>query len=316
MSQNIRNELTLGPVLFHWASDQWRDFYFRIADEAPIDTVYIGEVVCAKRAPFNEPLYADVAQRLKAAGKKVVFSTLAEVTVAHDRRVVDSMCSLDCEEIEANDLSALWHLSGRPHRLGQYMNVYNEDTLAFLAARGAHHVCLPSELPASAIAVLAAKAQEQSVTLEVQVYGRVPLALSARCYHARAHGRTKDGCLFACGEDPDGMTLKTLSGEPFLSVNGIQTLSHSCLNLAQETRELATMGISAFRLSPQSHDMVRVAETFRALLDGELTAPQAIGRLKKIAGMPFSNGFFHKSQGHAWVVNASSRAGAASERRA
>lgn len=38
--------LTLGPVLFNWAPDNWRDFYFRIADEAPIDAVYVGEVVC------------------------------------------------------------------------------------------------------------------------------------------------------------------------------------------------------------------------------------------------------------------------------
>ncbi len=33
-------ELTLGPVLFNWAAD--RDFYFRVADEAPLDIVYLG----------------------------------------------------------------------------------------------------------------------------------------------------------------------------------------------------------------------------------------------------------------------------------
>ncbi|HRC27735.1 MAG TPA: U32 family peptidase, partial [Alphaproteobacteria bacterium] len=35
------SHLTMGPILFHWAEDIWRDFYFRLADEAPIDTVYI-----------------------------------------------------------------------------------------------------------------------------------------------------------------------------------------------------------------------------------------------------------------------------------
>ena len=32
-------KLTLGPVLFNWAPEKWRDFYLRIADEAPVDSV-------------------------------------------------------------------------------------------------------------------------------------------------------------------------------------------------------------------------------------------------------------------------------------
>ena len=39
-------KLTLGPNLFNWQPDVWRDFYFRIADEASVDTVAVGEVVC------------------------------------------------------------------------------------------------------------------------------------------------------------------------------------------------------------------------------------------------------------------------------
>lgn len=37
-----RVELTLGPVFFHWSNDRLRDFYRRIADEAPVDRVHIG----------------------------------------------------------------------------------------------------------------------------------------------------------------------------------------------------------------------------------------------------------------------------------
>ena len=50
-------EITLGPVLFNWQPERWRDFYFRIADEAPVATVYLGETVCSKRAPLFEPHY-------------------------------------------------------------------------------------------------------------------------------------------------------------------------------------------------------------------------------------------------------------------
>ena len=41
-----QSELTLGPVLFNWNPERWRDFYFRIADEAPVASVYLGEVIC------------------------------------------------------------------------------------------------------------------------------------------------------------------------------------------------------------------------------------------------------------------------------
>ena len=65
--QERAGSVTLGPVLFNWQPEAWRDFYFRIADEAPVSTVYIGETVCSKRAPLIEPHYAAVAERLAAA---------------------------------------------------------------------------------------------------------------------------------------------------------------------------------------------------------------------------------------------------------
>jgi collagenase-like PrtC family protease len=298
-------QLTVGPILFHWPADKWRDFYFRMADEAPVGTVYVGEVVCSKRTPFYEPVYEEVAERLKRAGKKVVFSTLAQVMIKRDRKIVEGMCSLEDQLIEANDASALWHLSGRPHAIGPFMNVYNEDTLTSLVLNGAEHVCLPPELPATVLAVLAKKANELVVTVEAQVYGRMPLALSARCYHARAHNRVKDNCQFVCEQDPDGMELKTLQGKPFLAVNGIQTMSYACLNLIQEMEEMTNMGITHFRLSPHSHDMVETARLFRAVLDGE-TAPESVTAKLQESGLnvPFSNGFYHKTEGFSWRAQA------------
>lgn len=291
-------QLSLGPILFHWPPEQWRDFYFRMADESPVDTVYIGEVVCSKRMPFYDLLYDDVAQRLQQAGKKVIFSTLAEVMTPIDRKAVEKFSARKDSLIEANDASALWHLSCRPHAIGPFMNAYNEDTLAFLAQNGAIHVCLPPELPATAIAAMAQKSAALRVNLEVQVYGRIPLALSARCYHARAHDRVKDNCQFVCGGDADGMDLKTLQGKPFLTVNGIQTMSHTCLNLIHEMKDMMEMGISRFRLSPHSHDMAAVAGIFHGALQGRIAADEADAKLAELRpDIPFSNGFFHKTEG-------------------
>ena len=295
-------ELTIGPILFHWPAETKRDFYFRIADEPDVDTVYLGEVVCSKRFPLFEPYLDEVTERLCSTGKKVVYSTLAEVITRHDRQQVEKICARDDASIEANDGSALLYLCGRPFMTGPYLNIYNEDSLEFLAGKGATHVTLPPELPAESIEVMAGSARELGVTLEVTVYGRIPLALSARCYHARAHQTKKDNCQFVCGDDPDGMVLKTRERKPFLAINGIQTLSYNCLNLVYELKALRDMGINAFRLSPHSYDMSEIIRTFRAVLDDELPATEAVTRLKiSDHPFPYANGFYYKQEGYKYI---------------
>jgi len=301
MTETSRETLTLGPVLFNWPAETWRDFYFRIAGEAPVDTVYLGETVCAKRTPFIEPHLADVAERLEAAGKSVVFSTLALVMNAQERKALAAIAAAEDFKVEVNDISALTHISGRDHVIGPYINVYNEDTLAHLAKAGARRICLPPELPGSAIPALAAKAAEHCVELEIFAYGRMPLALSARCYHARSHNLTKDNCQFVCDQDPDGLALSTMDDQEFLAVNGIQTMSHSCQNLLPDLASLTRSGIRHFRLSPHSCDMVAVAALFRDVLDGRTEPAAASAELAEISfDAPFCNGYLHGLKGKDW----------------
>jgi len=292
-------ELTLGPILFHWPAQQKVDFYARIADETDIGTVYLGEVICSKRTPFFERHYAEVTERLERGGKTVVFSTLAEVMLKRERNMTEGVCAETEHMLEVNDSSGLWHLTGRPHIIGPLMNVYNEDTMRYLAERGATRFCLPVELPGASVEVLCEHAKRLDVSVEVQVFGRTSLALSARCYHARAHGRIKDNCQFVCENDPDGMPLDTLTGERFLAINGIQTLSHTYLDLLPEMDALKTMGVSHFRLVPHTQDMVAVARIFRDALDGNTAIDEAESKLAGLAiPAPFANGFFHGKAGH------------------
>lgn len=294
-------KLTLGPVLFHWPAEKKRDFYFRIADESPVNTVYLGEVVCSKREPFFEQYYTDVTERLINCGKNVVFSSLAEVMIPRERKKMAGLCEVEDFEVEANDASALYYLRGKPHRIGQYFNTYNEETLRHLHEGGATHITLPAELPRVSLDILGEAAGQYDISLEVQVYGRVGLALSARCYHARAHGRVKDNCQFVCEEDPDGMLLRTLGGQNFLCVNGVQTLSYTCVNLVHEMADMLDMGIKFFRLSPHDCDMVVVSNYFHDVLCGRMEAEEA-EKLIAEAGLnaPFSNGFYHGREGHSW----------------
>jgi len=294
-----RAALTLGPLLFNWPAAQRRDFYARIADEAPIDSVCLGEVVCAKRAPFSDPDLPEIARRLADGGKEVIYSTLALVMDDHDRALVAEIANASDMLVEANDLGAIEILAGRTHVIGPFVNVYNEGALAWFAQRGARRVSLPVELPAAAIGALGARAG--AVELEVTAFGRLPLAISARCYHARARGLHKDGCRYVCDEDPGGLSVETLDGQGFLAVNGLQTLSHGVAALTAEIAPLRATGIDRFRLWPQAVDMVAVARAYRDLLDGWLGPEEAAGRLAGLVPFaPITAGFVGGSRSHSW----------------
>ena len=295
-------KITLGPVLFNWSPERWRDFYFRIADEADVNSVCVGEVVCAKRAPFFEPYLPDVIARLQAAGKEVVLSTLGLISNGREEAAIAELAKTDDFLIEANDIGATEALAGRPNALGPLVNIYNEATLGFLAARGAVRVCLPPELPAAAVAALAGT---NAAEIEVQIFGRLPLAISARCFHARAEHLHKDGCQFVCNKDADGRVVRTLGDEAFLVINGTQTLSHSAILLLSELDDLASRGVARIRLSPQTCDMVAVADVFRAVMDRRLDVEEATGRLHTLApDLPFSNGFYYGVAGRRHMATA------------
>ncbi|APX90960.1 U32 family peptidase [Brevirhabdus pacifica] len=298
-----RAALTLGPIAYHWSPRIRRDFYARIADEAPIDAVYVGEVVCSKRAPFVEDALPEVVERLRRGGKRVIHSSLAEVMLPRERKATAALVAEDALEVEINNAAGLLGADGRRHRIGPFMNVYNAETLDELVRRGAEHVCLPVEMRAPSIALMAARGQQIGVGIEVQVFGRAPLATSARCYHARAHGRTKDNCRFLCEKDRDGMPLTTRDGSPFLRVNGIQTLSETYVALGDEVAALQAMGVSHLRLMPELVDMVAVARLFDGLRCGTMAPDEATARLAELsARTPLSNGFYHGKPGHRHLV--------------
>jgi O2-independent ubiquinone biosynthesis protein UbiV len=293
-------QLTLGPVLYNWQPERWRDFYFRIAAEAPVDNVVVGEVVCSKRAPFFEPYLPEVIARLQSAGKQVLLGSLALVSLRRERRQTAALAEIADGMIEVNDLTCLKSMAGRPHAIGPFVNIYNEDSAAFHAAKGAVRICLPPELPLTSVKAIAGALPQ--VAIELFGFGRVPLAISARCYHARVHKLAKDNCRFVCEQDPDGLVVKTLEDQDFLNMNGVQTLSHSCADLLGDLDALSSSGVASLRLSPQDCDMVEVASVYRDVLDRRATATDGRRRLASAyPGVPFANGFLHAQPGFTYV---------------
>jgi O2-independent ubiquinone biosynthesis protein UbiV len=298
MKKAAKNKLTLGPLFFNWPADKRRDFYNCIADEADIDTVYLGEVVCSKREQFFEDDLHKVAERLRKAGKEVVLSTLALVTSEREMKSIAARVKQGFL-IEANDVACLQALNGKPHVIGPFINVFNESARDFLIRNKAKRIVLPVEIPASSIKIVTNKSKAE---IEVMVFGRQPLSVAMRCYHARAHGLNKDSCQFVCGKSPDGLPVDTVDGQPILTVNGTQTLSDGYGVLLGELGALRSMGVTHFRLSPQDVDMVAVAKLYRAVLDKKSTPKEALAKLKKLTGkVPYVNGFYYGKEGLGWV---------------
>jgi len=291
--------IALGPLLFHWAPDRIEAFYAEVADEPSIDRVYLGEVVCGKRSPLTQYALAAAAETLSAAGKDIVWSGLALPATIRDRKGLAALAAMP-DLIEVNDVSGLSERRD-PFVAGPLLNIYNEGALGELARRGCVRLCPNVELSLEAISHLSA-AQPQ-VEIELFAFGRLPLALSGRCYHARSHGLHKDACQFVCDRDPDGMDLRTLEGQPFLAVNGVQTLSWAMQCVDAPVAALRAAGVGALRLSPHSGDMPAVARAFRDYADGLCDPDGLLQRLQELnPSVAFVSGYLHGLAGLAGVA--------------
>jgi len=294
-------KLSLGPILYYWERERVLDFYAQVADW-PVDIVYLGEVVCSKRRALRADAWLEVAERLAGAGKEVVLSTLALVEAESELGAMRRAIGNGHFAVEANDAAALNTLSAAPGArfvAGSYLNVYNGETLDLLRELGAYRWVLPVELSRDMLAALQAR-RPSGLETEVQVFGRLPLALSARCFTARAHNIPKDDCEFRCRDYPDGLALATREGNRFLTINGIQTQSGGSANLAGVLPELEKLGVDVARLSPQSQSMDEVVRLFRAAADGArapAAAEHAIGALLPDGAC---NGYWRGEPGMAW----------------
>lgn len=293
-------DLTVGPNQFFWDAAAVRTFYDKLA-QAPVARVVLGELVCSKRLPFWQDEIPLAVETLQAAGKDVALTTLALITLKRERKLTADLAGMGLP-VEVNDISALRHIpAGTPFWVGPLVNVYNEGTLRWLASRGAVRVCLPPELPLTSIVVLAETARELGVAIEVWGHGRLPLAISGRCYHARLHDRAKDSCQFICAEDPDGREVETLDGQQFLAVNGVQTLSQSTACMARQAPHFGKAGVASLRISPQTGDFNAICQGYADLIAGHIEAAALAEQLAtQVPGGRLSDGFPRGPSGAHW----------------
>jgi len=298
MTQNgtpHRPRLSVGPISYYWPKADVDAFYAMIA-ESPVDIVYLGETICSKRNQLRFEDWLTIAERLAEAGKELVLSTLSLLEAESELIRLRAICDNGRYPVEANDIGAVNLLQGRPFVVGHSVNVYNDRTLALLARHGCTRWVLPVELTHETLAQMQ-RQRPEGVETEVMVYGRLPLAYSARCFTARAHNLPKDDCRYACIDYPDGLVVTTQDDNRFLSLNGIQTQSARTLNLLPELPRMRELGVDIIRISPQSSHTERVIDLFHQALVGDIDPDDADAQLARLTPTGPCDGYWHGGAG-------------------
>ncbi|MDP1533327.1 MAG: U32 family peptidase, partial [Rubrivivax sp.] len=227
-----------------------------------------------------------------------------------DLRALRRLAEQQQFKVEAGDASALQLLAGGPpFVLGPHINIYSRAALAEHAALGALRWVAPAELSLDAVARINPPADPvrsvhgRALATEVFAFGRLPLSFSARCFTARHHRLNKDECEFRCLQDPDGMLLASTEGQPFLVLNGTQTMSAAQHCLIDQAMALRSAGISRLRLLPCSSGFATVLDGFERVLNRGVPAHEVLPELQALS-LPggLANGFAWRRPGLEWVA--------------
>lgn len=289
----------IGPVLWYWPTATLETFYQRAA-ESSAEIIYLGEAVCSKRRATSFHQWMDIARMLALQGKQVVLSTLALLQspseVKELRRYVENGEFL----LEANDIGTVNMAAERklPFVAGPTLNVYNAQTLQLLLKEGMTRWCIPVEMSRDWLIQLLQQCDVAGVRdqfeVEVLGYGHLPLALSARCFTARAENRGKDDCQTCCINYPTGRRVLSQEGQQVFVLNGIQTMSGYCYNLGNDLSGMHNW-IDIVRLSPQGENTLAEVDRFRANEAGQAPLMMARGSdcngyWRRLAGMALEGG--------------------------
>ena len=275
-------KLSLAPLQFFWQKETLLEFYVQMLD-SPLDTIYLGETVCSRRQKMRFADWFGLAQDLADSGKEIILSSQVLLESESDLKRLRKITGQTQFKIEANDMGAvkLAREHGIPFVAGASLNIYNEATLQLFQGLGAYRWVAPAELARDKVADIARLSD--GLETEIFAWGKIPLAYSSRCFTARHYNLNKDSCEFRCLDHEHGLTMNTREGQPFLTINGIQTMSYGSQCLLPHHADMVAIGVNILRLSPQLTDMPRIIELHRALLDGQTTLDEALPELARLS---------------------------------
>lgn len=200
-------KIALGPNHYYWSRIATLQFYEAMC-AAPVDIVYLGETVCARRHELRAADWFEIAHMLSQAGKEVVLSTQVLLESGKDVATMQAVTGNARYLVEANDMGAVHCVQGNAFVAGPWLNLYNEPALNVMIGLGAKRWVMPLEMGADALAQMQA-ARPEGIETEVFAYGRLPLAFSARCFTARCARL----CI-SCRQEPPRQRSRRLTRRP------------------------------------------------------------------------------------------------------
>lgn len=297
-------KISLSPVQYFWSAKKVYDFYEQVKTW-PVDIVYLGENICAKRQELKLDDWLQIAGELTAAGKQVVLSTMVLLEADSELSRLKRICNNESYPVEANDLSAVYLLKEvKEFIAGPHINMYNRETIKLLSNLGAYRWVMPIELSALALTQLLEN-KPADLETEVFAYGHIPLSFSARCFTARKHNLPKDQCNFLCKQDEQGVALYTQENNKLFNINGIQLQSGIPCNLIAEIEQMRSLKIDVVRLSPQADNMATVVEMFRKAIDKKITPTEIdLWLTENTQNNEWCNGYWYGQPGMDWKKQA------------
>ncbi|MCW8879302.1 MAG: U32 family peptidase [Kangiellaceae bacterium] len=303
MAQVKKMKLSLAANPYFWQKQKYFDFYHDIAS-TNIDIIYLGETVCSKRREMKFEDWLDIASHLSSKGKQVVLSTMTLIEAASEFKYMNKICSQQDFLVEANDMAAVYLLSENrlPFVVGSAVNLYNLTSFNRFKNLGMKRWVVPVELGKDDLNSLTSDVSTDEIEIEYQVFGRMPLAYSARCFTARHHRLAKDDCQFKCLDYEQGIHVKTQEGDTFAQINGIQTQSSKVTNLLSQLSELAEKKVSVARISPVGYeDTINVINQFSDQIKGD-SDESVCHQLKGLKNdYLFCNGYWNQIEGMNFV---------------
>ncbi len=290
-------KLSLGPIPFLWEKNKIISFYKEIA-RTPVSVVYVGEVVCSKRAIPGIDTLRTIAGMLADAGKEVVVSTFGLMTNNEELERAEALCRLPVP-VEINNMGILNFCEGKEIVAGPHLAIYNAPTARFYSSLGVKRIVFMPELGRETIKSISSEVPE--VEKEIIAFGNLPLAFSWRCYTARALGMSKPNCAISCIKYPEGMPLETMDRKPVYNINGTQIVSAQKVCMIGETELLKDTGLSFLRIIPHATATSEIIYIFNRVIEGSLTKSKALEDLRRFAPEGISNGWFYGQPGWQYV---------------
>ncbi|KGK00580.1 U32 family peptidase [Thalassotalea sp. ND16A] len=286
-------KFSLGANQYYWPKATIAEFYQQAAT-SNADIIYLGETVCSKRRELRQKDWLNLAQELAKTNKQIVLSTMALLEAPSEVMLLQKYCANGEFIIEANDVGAIEFCRQNKVEFvcGQAINAYNAPALKRLVGMGMQRWVTPVELGRDWIKQTLDELDRQNLRdkfeVEIQAYGHLPLAYSARCFTARSENRSKDECQLCCINYPSGRLVDSQEDKQLFVLNGIQTMSGDCYNLSNDIASMKNL-IDVIRISPQAENTFTILDDF---IDREqhseyrkLPANHSNGYWHEIAGM-------------------------------